>query len=183
MVKKVEYMFPYPVVVKMNSGTQGKHVYLCHDSDEVEQAINKIFDPNQPSHDKIALVQEYIDIRREFRFVAFRGESLLAYEKIKPIDYQNIQLENISPLHIEGSDAVILEDENLIKRFCEFIAPIQELTNLEYGGFDIALNNDDELILIEMNSSPGFDIFLEKNSEKILKQMYSKLLKLVLGNV
>jgi glutathione synthase/RimK-type ligase-like ATP-grasp enzyme len=169
----------YPMIIKMNGGTQGQHVYICRNSEDVIMALNTIFNDGH----MLVLAQEMIDIAHEYRAVSYNGQVLLVYEKVLPATADVHSEDNISPLHIEGTTALHITDLSLIRRFEKFIAPVQAITNLNFGGFDIVSNSSEKLYMIEQNSAPGFDYFLRDNDPAILQEMYTLLLQISLLKV
>jgi glutathione synthase/RimK-type ligase-like ATP-grasp enzyme len=177
IVKKICSEFNLPVIVKRNSGSQGQHVFLCKNREEVEAAVQKVFerDIEKPDkYDHVVLAQEYIEGKREYRAVVFEKKILLLYEKdISGAEFTG----NLSPLHWDNSKAVHIKDEKLIERMQAFTAPIYPLLDLRYGGLDIIEDAEGNLSLVELNSRPGFGRFAEDNGSEPLVQMYQKILK------
>lgn len=66
----------YPVVVKPNSGTQGKGVVMAYKKSELVAALRSIF-----LYDQVALVQEYVRAS-DYRFAMLDGEVVAAYERV-----------------------------------------------------------------------------------------------------
>jgi len=165
--------FSFPLIVKMNSGQQGTNVFKCSTKEEVSSALAAIFDHNSQHYDFVALAQEYIQPKAEYRVIVFRGKVLLAYEK-------NIEsatfVGNLSPLHYENATAIQIQDIELLQRLQECVAPIFPILNLEFTGIDIILGTDNQLYIIELNSRPGFTLFEKDNSDEPLVLMYEKIL-------
>ncbi|KND51578.1 MAG: glutathione synthase/ribosomal protein S6 modification enzyme (glutaminyl transferase) [Parcubacteria bacterium C7867-007] len=165
--------FSFPLIIKMNSGQQGTNVFKCATKEDVSMALAAIFDHNSPHYDFVALVQEYIQPKAEYRVIVFRGEVLLAYEKnITDATFVG----NLSPLHYENAKAIQILDLDLLKRFQECITPIFPILNLEFTGIDIIQDEDDKFYVIELNSRPGFTLFEKDNGDEPLVQMYEKIL-------
>ena len=66
----------FPIIVKPNSKSQGKGVFLVHNLRELRTALKTIF-----TYDRVALVQKRI-IGRDYRIVALDGKIISAYERI-----------------------------------------------------------------------------------------------------
>lgn len=75
----------YPVVVKPNSGSQGRHVTVALNDEELEQALEAAF-----TADRVALVQRLVP-GRDYRIVVLDDLVISAYERI--------------PLNVEGDGA------------------------------------------------------------------------------
>jgi glutathione synthase/RimK-type ligase-like ATP-grasp enzyme len=165
--------FSLPVVVKMNSGSQGKNVFLCGDERGVADALKRIYDKGYFLYDYVALAQDYIKIRREYRVVVFEREILLVYEK----DISNARFSgNLSPLHYENAKAVYLDDAALTSKIADFIRPMFEVFDVQFVGLDIAIDENGKMFLLETNVHPGFSYFVRDNGEGKLVDMYEKIL-------
>ena len=158
----------------MNKGSHGDNVFLCKTAEEVDHAINKIFDSNSKFYDYIALAQEYLPIQKEYRVIIFREKIIFAYEKnIEEAQFVG----NLSPLHWENSRAILVKDEGLINEFKNFISPIFTQLDLIFGGLDIVIDKDNQMWLIELNSKPGFEYFVACNGYDEVVKMYEILLR------
>jgi glutathione synthase/RimK-type ligase-like ATP-grasp enzyme len=172
--------FPLPVIIKMNAGQKGKNVFLCSDRMQVIDALTRIFDHASPSHDYVAIAQEYIEPKTEYRAIVFRGDIVLAYEK----DSSTATfVGNLSPLHYENAKARMLRNEGaeaeLLARLQKTIDPLFPILGLEFGGIDIILGKDRTLQIIELNTHPGFSYFVRDNGDEPLIDMYQEILRRV----
>ena len=166
--------FSVPVIVKKNSGSRGNNVFLCHNRDEIKLSLEEIFDTNSRSYDYIALAQEYIQISQEYRAVFFQGKLALLYRKnIEDATFAG----NLSPLHWEGAKAEHITDINLISTIEKFAQPIFQEINLTYCGLDIVIDKQGKYWLIEINSGPGFGLFVKDNSFEMLVDVFAKMLQ------
>lgn len=177
IVESICAEFALPVIVKRNSGSQGRHVFLCESRGEVAAAVKKVFKKDEKEsndYDYVVLAQEYIKAKKEYRAVVFEKNILLLYEK----DVSDaVFTGNLSPLHWENSKAVQITDEKTIERLRAFTAPIYPLLDLRYGGLDIIEDDAGNLTLVELNSRPGFGRFAKDNGSEPLVQMYMKILQ------
>jgi len=179
ITKDIIREFPLPVVVKMNSGSQGKNVFLCNSEAEVKEALKKIYDKNSPLYDYVAIAQDYIRIKREYRVVVFEREILLVYEK----DISNARFSgNLSPLHYENAKAVYVDDKTLISKIADFIKPMFNVFDVQFAGLDVVLDESGKFWLIETNVHPGFSYFVKDNGEAKLVDMYEKILKKMIAD-
>jgi glutathione synthase/RimK-type ligase-like ATP-grasp enzyme len=166
--------FGFPVIIKMNAGQKGNNIFLCKDQAEARVAFAKIFDHSSPSHDYVALAQEYIAPKKEYRVIVFKGEIVLTYEK----DISDAKfVGNLSPLHYENAKAILIPDQELLARLQSCIDPLFPKLDLEFGGVDIIENDAGEHYVIELNTHPGFSYFVRHNGEEALVQMYEQILK------
>lgn len=179
ILSKIEKEFTYPVIVKKNQGSIGVNVFKCENKNQVAQSLNKIFDKNSRHYDYIALVESYIDIAFEYRVITIQNKIELLYLK----DNRNAKfIGNLSPLHFEGSKAVDINDKKLFTQFEEFIAPVFDEIDIPYAGFDIAIDSNNKMWLIEVNGSPSFEIYIRDNATKKVEGFYSKCLKLYINS-
>jgi glutathione synthase/RimK-type ligase-like ATP-grasp enzyme len=176
IVTAISKKFSLPVIIKKNSGAQGANVFLCHSPEEITTALHTIYDTQSHLFDYVALAQEYVPIAREFRVIFFHKKIVLIYEK----DISNaVFTGNLSPLHHENSRAVLINDQKLIARIQNFIMPMFSKLDVCYAGLDIVLTAQDKLYLLEINSHPGFEHFINDNGDEPLEAMfYSILLEL-----
>lgn len=66
----------YPVLVKPNSGMEGRGVVVAYKKSELRAALRNIF-----LYDRVALVQEYLQ-GRDYRLAVLDGEVVAAYERM-----------------------------------------------------------------------------------------------------
>jgi len=163
----------FPIIVKKNTGTEGENVFLCHNEKELTKAINNIFNLNSSLYDHVLLVQEYINIKNEYRAIFYKHQLELLYKKD---NHQAEFIGNLSPLHFEGAKAIEISDQNLQEKITKFVTPIFTKLDLIYGGFDIAEDQNGQFYLIEINSVPGYAHYLENNREEKLLTLFKKIL-------
>jgi glutathione synthase/RimK-type ligase-like ATP-grasp enzyme len=165
--------FSTPMIVKMNSGSLGKNVYLCTDRAEIQTAVTRIFDHHAPSSDYVVLAQEYIPSKKEYRALVFRKKIVLLYEKdISEATFTG----NLSPLHYENAHARLVEDESFIRKAEVAISGIFPVLDLEFGGIDLIEDNSGELHVIELNTQPGLAYFVKDNGDEPIVRMYEGIL-------
>jgi hypothetical protein len=165
--------FHFPVIIKRNQGTRGRHVYLCQHQVDVEQAISRIFDKNSKNYDYVAIAQDYIPFQNEFRVVVFFDEILLVYQKD---NHQAQFVGNLSPLHWKNAQAVLIEDADLIEKIRSFLKPLYSVLNLEFAGLDVLYDEHGKFWLLEINSQPDFEIFVRDNGMERVVEIFKKLL-------
>ncbi len=173
IVLQIKENFETPVIVKRNSGSGGHNVFLCHNLDEVQNALKEIFNMNFKKYDYVALAQEFISIKSEYRAVFLNKELVLLYEK----DVSNAEFAgNLSPLHWNGAKAKYINDPQILSEVANFAQPIFEELDLDYGGLDIVLDQNNQYWLIEINSHPNFSIFTRDNGEEHVLKIFEKML-------
>lgn len=174
ILEKIMNTFTLPIILKKNSGSQGVNVLRCEGESQALKAMEQIFDQSSIEYDHVMLAQEDITVRREFRVTVFQKEIVLVYEK----DFSNAQfMGNLSPLHWEGARATIINDDDLKLQIREFIEPIFESLDLQYGGLDVALDKEGKWYLFEINSKPAYNYLVESNGDEVLVNLYKKMLE------
>ncbi|GAB4174706.1 MAG: hypothetical protein Fur005_36560 [Roseiflexaceae bacterium] len=154
IVADIAEQFDMPVIVKRNRGMRGKGVFRCGTTQDVAAAVASIFRRQSYHYDFMALAQQHIDIRDEYRVLFLDGQLQFAYEK--NIDQANF-IGNLSRLHWQGARAILVEDPALLARIAETFAPLFAHVPLHFCGLDVARDAEDRLWLIEANTSPGFN--------------------------
>lgn len=180
IISDFEKDFSYPLIIKRNAGTHGEGVFLVKNKLEAHNAINEIFDEHNKNWDFVALVQDYIKTKKEFRVVTLNGKIEVAYLK----DISNATFSgNLSPLHWQGSKAVLINSQDIISKLQNFIAPIFTRLPLTFCGIDVIQDENDILWMIEINGSPGFDYFCRDNGDEKIISLYQKMLKKILDKI
>lgn len=171
--------FSFPVILKKNTGSQGVNVFRCHSREEVMAAAQVIYNQSYVEYDHVMLAQENIAVQREYRVTVFQKEVVLIYEK----DFSQAKfIGNLSPLHWEGAQATIIDDEQLRLRIKAFVAPIFDKLDLQYGGLDIAIDSNDHMCLFEINATPAYNYLIESKGDLPLVELYKKMLHKLLSN-
>ena len=161
--------FKFPTIVKPNRGSGGKGVAKCNTQTELEQVLELVYNQANKDYDYIALVQEFIEIKKEYRVFCVNGAVELIYLKDNS---QSTFIGNLSPLHWEGSKAVLISDLGFRNQVQSFVNPIFQKLNIFWCGLDIVIDQNNIMSLIEINTNPGLTIFLEQNDEQIVYNLY-----------
>lgn len=166
--------FDLPVLVKPNMGSKGRQIKVCQTVDEALQAVLGIFEKTTDRFSYIALIQQFITIKNEYRVVGYKEKALLVYKKdIAQATFAG----NLSPLHWEGSKAIHVIDVQTIQRVEAFVAPVFRETDLLYGGFDVAEDTEGNLWLLEINRQPQIAIFVRDNGLEPVVRMHEEILR------
>ncbi len=174
IVLEVNKNFAFPVILKRNRGFGGNNVFLCKNREQIKEALEIIFNVNSKDYDYVALAQEYIEIAREYRAVFCKEKLVLLYEKDKS---QAEFAGNLSPLHWEGAKAKHIINPKLMSEIEDFVKPVFAEIAINYAGLDIALDTKGVYWLIEINSSPNYDIFVRDNDRQIVVTMFKGILE------
>lgn len=163
-----------PCIVKRNRGFHGINVFRCISTYEIENSIKTIFNHDSKDYDYVALAQEEIVSKHEYRVVVFDNKIQFMYEK----DTTEAKIiDNISPFHQENAKAVLVKDSKLIQDMQQFIDPIFDRFPIRFAGLDVIRDNRGDLYLIEINSSPGFDYFIRDCGEGEVVELYKTMLQ------
>ncbi len=171
IAKNIEQEFEFPVIIKMNSGAQGMHVYKNDSFRRIVRAIKSVFNKRQKNYDFSVIAQQFIEIENEYRAIVLDGEIILLYEKVSK--NKNI---NLSPLHNADGKAVIIEDEEVKIKIQEIISKSPKLKDMPWIGLDVAKDFQGNWWIIELNTHPGFSYFIRDNGDEPLVEMYEKVL-------
>jgi len=176
---EVHKKFALPMILKKNRGAGGNNVFLCETTEQVKEALEIIFNIDSKDYDYVALAQEYIEIAHEYRAVFCKEKLVLLYEKDKS---QAEFAGNLSPLHWEGAKAKHIINPNLMSEIEDFVKPVFAEMAINYAGFDIALDKKGQYWLIEINSTPNYDIFMRDNDRQIVVTMFKGILESLIVN-
>ncbi len=166
--------FDLPVLVKPNMGSKGRQIKICQTVEEAMHAVLGIFEKTTDRFSYIALIQQFITIKNEYRVVGYKEKALLVYKKdIAQATFAG----NLSPLHWEGSKAIHVTEVQIIQRLKAFIAPVFREIDLVYGGFDVAEDTEGNLWLLEINRQPQIAIFVRDNGLEPVVRMHEEILR------
>lgn len=171
IVKDIQNEFEFPMIVKMNSGAQGKHVYKCDSPRKIMKSLKAIFNKKHKNYDFSLLAQQFLNIENEYRVILLDGEIILLYEKVSKEKNRNL-----SPLHNEDGKAVLINDDSIYKKISEIVNNSPHLKQMSYIGLDIAKDFDNNWWVLELNTHPGFSYFIRDNGDGELVKMYEKVL-------
>ena len=173
IIEQAEAAFSYPLIVKKNRGSWGTNVFKADNRRALEKGLLTVFNMNSASFDYVALVQEFIEIKVEYRAIFLNGQYYFAYEK----SVENAEFTgNLSPLHWEGSQARTVTDNAVREALIAFCAPLFARLMIPFCGLDIAQDGQGKLWLIEANSAPGFDHIIKHEGDETVVQLYEVIL-------
>lgn len=158
--------FKFPLVVKRDNGSEGSNVFICKNEVELENGIRRIFDQKSKNYDYVALAQEKVHARKEYRVIILNNRIELIYEKRFTDNDFNFE-------------AIVITDKDLHERINDFIAPIFYKIDLHWNGLDIISDNSNRLWLIELNTCPSFEEVKAKDKNKIIA-IYEKILDVLI---
>ncbi len=139
--------FNYPLIVKTSAGRQGRGVYLCHNFDEVKNAIEEIHHTGV----KAVVIREFIPNDGDLRIFTVGFKAIGAMKRVPTREGEFRS--NIS----QGGRGEKFELDNYpeIKKIAENAAKV---SRTEIAGVDIIINKDTgKPYILEVNPSPQFE--------------------------
>lgn len=167
----IQTHFDYPVVVKRNAGALANNVFLCRSAAAVDTALRTIYRTDTHAYDFVALAQSFIRATAEYRVVCFEGEPVFAYQR-----FAGEQDFRARYWELAEGRPIPVRDRSLLTRLCQPLRPVFELPGLRFVGLDVALTATDEVVLLELNSSPQFRHYIEHHGEDDVVAMYETVL-------
>jgi glutathione synthase/RimK-type ligase-like ATP-grasp enzyme len=180
IISSIEENFQYPLIIKRNRGSQGTHVFKVNDKNALLSSITNVFNINSNNFDYVALAQDYIEIKAEYRAIYLNGSLIFIYEKnIENAIYDG---SNLSRLHRDGAKAILVKDNNLLNKIDEFCLKLFKKMIIPFCGLDVVIDNQGILWLLEANSSPGFSYIIRDGGENEVIKMYKKIIMLLVNS-
>ncbi len=174
IIADIEANFTYPMIIKKNQGSWGSNVFKITKRHKLEKALLDIYNRFSSSYDYIALAQQYLDIEQEYRAIFYNGKLQFCYGK----DIDNATfVGNLSPFHHEGAKAVLLTDKVLLNEIQDFCSPVFSKLDIAYCGFDILIDKQGRMWLLESNSSPGYDNIIKFGFESVVVELFMTILR------
>lgn len=166
IVADIKTKLNLPLIVKRNSGTQGQNVFLCRDLAAVKKALAKIYSKRQLEYDHVALAQEYVLPKCEYRLVVFGGNLEFAY--VKP---------HHRPEFGGVVEPKIVNDLELLKKMKDLVDRLNKIYPLIYAGIDVVETESGELRVIEVNGSPTYSSFIKLNGRQKVVELFRKIVE------
>lgn len=140
----------YPLIRKPIAGNKGRGIRKIENREEAIKASKSHF---RRSVNPI-LFEKFMNYQHEYRVYVVDGQPVEAYEKIKK------EGSVVSNLHQGGS--VSLVDSELKKRLFEHVSlVIKDKFHIGIYGLDLAITDSDDIHIIEVNRTPGFNGLLQ----------------------
>lgn len=138
----VEKKFPYPVVLKINNGSQGSGVELAENFEEIMSLSEEL----SKKYNDDVLIQEYISSSKgkDLRVILCGGKFITSFVRSNSKSFK-------SNLSEGGKIDFISAEEKLI----EYAEKIGTLLNINLGSVDFLLGEKGEYIFCEANAMPG----------------------------
>jgi len=151
------------VVLKANTSSEGKNVYLINSK---EEAIGIIIDLFSQYFTSVSICP-FENIECEYRVTFLDGEILNVYKKIARDWKHNLA---------DGAEIVDIVESDEIDKVKELALKAGKAVNARFVNVDISRKVTGELFVMEINGSVCMSKFIEKteNGRKIAKNIYEK---------
>ncbi len=148
----------FPVIVKPLKGHLGKCVKKCYTEQEAVDFIkNKLGNCDEEIIGGGIIIQQYIEVEKEFRIIVINGRSIGCRLKLSEDEIKNAY---------RGAEYVKVEDKEA-EKLAEKAAQVQ---NIFFAGVDIVRDKYGNYYLLECNRSPGFlafDLSKDENEKDV----------------
>ncbi len=169
----IEKSFSFPVIVKMNRGSEGDHVFLVQSSAELTEKIAAIFNQQDQFYDYVLLAQEYVPPVKEYRVLIYHNQMKFAYLK----DNSEAHFSgNLSPLHWQAAKAVDETDSQKLLQLAEVCKQFFTAWNLPFAGLDIIEDRQGKFWLIEVNTAPSLAMYIKDCGPEKVIRLYEEIL-------
>lgn len=154
------------IVLKPNGGQGGIDVYQISEMSQVQPVLKKIF-----RQGFLATMCPFYEIRNEYRFIMLDGEVRLAYMKERNKDWRF----NLS----QGASAKRIEDDKLYEKLLALAKQAVKALEIRFCSVDIIKTQDNELMVMEVNSGVTTGKYLEQHPEDYnkVKRIYADVLE------
>ena len=162
----VKQELSYPFIVKENFGSLGQQVYLVHNDEELLNIEEQLrYKPH--------IFQEYIDAEKgtDYRLIVIGDEVVASMKRSNNNSFKA----NVA----QGGKGYIFVPSDEMKKSA---LAASKVLNLDYCAIDFVLNNNNDQLLIEVNSNAYFTE-IEKISNVNIPQIYASFIykKVYLG--
>lgn len=185
------------VVCKANDGTGGNQVFLAENSEEIEMAVNKVFDSGS-----MLAISPYYEIDSEYRAIVLNGEIRLMYSKERPFvvgdgvkTVRELAKDICIPISEsmtnmilgkgemvllnwkhnlgQGARPVIVQDTCIYDVVAKLVKKVLHKVDIRFASIDI-VKVKNEFKVLEVNSGVMMEHFSKVSQEnyKIAKEIY-----------
>lgn len=180
-----QHPFAFPLILKPNSGSLSRNVFLVHDQDALLDAIKAVRSEHEQG-DKL-LIQQYIGSQdtpdREIRALCLDGECMITYERTTSQDIPENKLTN--PTLWPDVQRIGVTDHRIIDQINDIAQHLHAHHGVNYVGLDLKCTQDDKVWLIEGNSAPMGLLNIEEemeNGRELIQNMTDSMLARIISN-
>jgi len=152
LIAKIEsetHPFTFPIVIKPNNGSLSKNVHIVQNEEELRIAIAN--NKEDLDNGELILAQQYIGPAKEYRAICLDGKCVFAFEKNIDMAYPS---DRANPIYQVGSKAIITDDNDILSQFEDIADHLKKEHGVNYVGLDLRMDENDQIWLLEGNSSP-----------------------------
>ena len=159
------------VVVKPNDGAQGRDVFYCDSPMTLEHAMQTIF----TTEPQVSLCP-YHAIYTEYRVFYLYGKTYYCYGKTKGDNWKH----NLS----QGAKAFEVTDRGLCTKLSDLTIQAAKSIDINFATIDIALLENNELAIMEINSGVQAQHLLEQipHRRSTIKGIYANAVSRMFGD-
>lgn len=176
IIREAEKQFTYPIIVKRNSGTMMRNVFLVRNTKQCVKALTRIYSKKQTEYDHVALVQPYIDAVGEYRVVAVCGRVRLVYGKRRSATRADLNKSQVDGWNNQFGRKVVTNQMEL-DRFQSLTDQIYTRFKAAYMGIDVVEDRVGQLWVIELNGDPLYSGFIADNDPAVLHPLFEEIVK------
>jgi glutathione synthase/RimK-type ligase-like ATP-grasp enzyme len=159
--------FPYPLVVKDRNGSSGREVHIVTNDIEYETSLNALRTRNNNGVVAQPLIKAGHPVKDLRVHVVFGEPELVLQRTAAP-----------SSLYTNMAQGASVEeyDGNLLQQAHDIASKAAKHIKLDWCAIDLLITNDEQLILCEVNPSPGIYSTVKYLGEQPVKRIIQKLL-------
>lgn len=154
-----------PIIIKRNSGTRGRNVFLCRREAEIGAALKKIYAKTQSEYDHVALAQTYIQPKAEYRLVVLASKLEFAY--VKP-HHKAVFGGTIQPQ--------LIRSKSLLRKLRVLVERLVSVYPLLYAGVDVVADKGGNLWVIEINGSPVYSSLIRTYGKQPVIELFTRVI-------
>jgi len=158
-IKTIENNFSYPFVMKKNTGSQGKGVYLIKDQEYFEEVQELLSESDKKFN---FIFQAFVDFSygKDLRVYVIGGRAIGA-----------MQRSSAKGFRANVSKGATVENFELTPEIEWLAVEASNILGLEISGVDL-LFEDGSYKIYEVNSNPGFEAFEAATSINIPEEIF-----------
>ena len=166
----IENEIGFPLVIKINRGSEGRGVSLIKTKEELKNLLNVVF--AAPFYDQILAQEAIISSKgKDLRIVIIGGEFFYSFVRSNESSFT-------SNIHGGGECLDYNPPQELINQSIKILDSL----NIKYGSVDYLFGeNEDEFYLCELNSMPGlpFNELMKEENKELINKFRDSLFKII----
>lgn len=170
----VKLRLEFPLIIKPSSGYKGKSVSLIRNYNELDVFLKDIkeYDWQINNLGYGYIIQEYLEIKHEYRVIVIGGRSLGCVEKF--------QTDNIVARNYAQGGQFVIANDNKAEKLAE---EVSLLTHQSISGVDIVVTKSDEYYVLECNRNPSYSEFSKITQIDVSSEICKFMKKIAKSNL